>query len=64
MKLLLDEMYGDKAAQAMRDLGIGAAVVAELAWRAGQTPTSLQPRSMGGYEMLGTIVLQIVLQLS
>lgn len=30
MKVLLDEMYGDKLAQALRDQGIDAAAVAEL----------------------------------
>jgi hypothetical protein len=30
VKLLLDEMYADKVAQALRDQGIDAATVAEL----------------------------------
>jgi Domain of unknown function (DUF5615) len=52
VKLLLDEMYADKLAQALRDQGIDAATVAELGLAGRSDPDVLAAATDGGYALL------------
>lgn len=52
MKLLLDEMYGDKLAQALRDQGVDAATVAELGMAGRPDADVFAVAADGGYVLL------------
>ena len=52
MKLLLDEMYPGKLAQALRDQGIDAVTVAELGMAGRQTLMFSAAAADGGYALL------------
>ena len=52
MKLLLDEMYGVKLAQVLRDQGIEAATVAELAVAGRSDADVFAAATDGGYALL------------
>jgi Domain of unknown function (DUF5615) len=52
MKLLLDEMYADKLAQALRDQGIDAATVAELGMAGRSDAEVFAAAANGGYALL------------
>ncbi len=52
MRLLLDEMYADKLAQALRDQGIDAATVAELGMAGRSDADVLAAAADGGYVLL------------
>jgi hypothetical protein len=52
MKVLLDGMYGDKLAQALRDQGIDAVTVAELEMAGRSDDDVLVAATGGGYALL------------
>jgi hypothetical protein len=52
VRLLLDEMYGDKLAQALRDQGIDAATVAELGLTGRPDADVSAAAADGGYVLL------------
>jgi uncharacterized protein DUF5615 len=52
VRLLLDEMYGDKLAQALRDQGIDAATVAEFGMAGRPDADVLAAAADGGYVLL------------
>ena len=52
MRLLLDEMYADKLAQALRDQGIDAATVAELGMAGRSDADVFAAAADGGYVLL------------
>lgn len=52
MRLLLDEMYADKLAQALRDQGIDAVTVAELGMAGRSDADVFAAAADGGYALL------------